>query len=442
MTCAEPGCGGTVVDGYCDVCGTAPAAAAQEPAAATGAQEPPATARSGSPGRALCADGPHRLVEVHQLPRPARRGDRRHPARSEGRSGRRDHDRSAGAGGQPVLRQPRLQQARRAWTGRPARTRRGLLHPVRHAILLRSQAFPRRPRRRPVRGAGLHRARRTRLDLPGDRPQRAQPLGGAQGPAELQRRRRDGRRRRRGHHALARSSTRTSCRIYNFVEHPDEGGVPGRLHRHGVRGRHVAQADPQGARRSAPAGPGRRLHRRDRARAGLPARAGARVLRLQAGQRDADRRAAQAHRPRRGHRHGRRGERDLRDRRLPGARDRQDRPHRRQRRLHGRPDARRSRDGRSAGEAATSSSSCPARRPCRCSRKYESLYRAILRATDPDPERRFSSMEEMADQLTGVLHEIAAADTGTSRSRGCRTTSARSARSTARAGTRRWTPGT
>ncbi|MDT5326459.1 MAG: serine/threonine-protein kinase PknG [Mycobacterium sp.] len=42
--------------------------------------------------------------------------------------------------------------------------------------------------------------------------------------------------------------------------------------------------------------------------------------------------------------------------------------------------------------------------------KHESLYRAILRATDPDPEQRFSSIAEMADQLTGVLHEIAAAD--------------------------------
>jgi serine/threonine-protein kinase PknG len=42
--------------------------------------------------------------------------------------------------------------------------------------------------------------------------------------------------------------------------------------------------------------------------------------------------------------------------------------------------------------------------------KHESLYRAILRATDPDPEQRFSSMAEMADQLTGVLHEIAATD--------------------------------
>jgi serine/threonine-protein kinase PknG len=41
--------------------------------------------------------------------------------------------------------------------------------------------------------------------------------------------------------------------------------------------------------------------------------------------------------------------------------------------------------------------------------QYESLYRAILRATDPDPKLRFSSMAELADQLTGVLHEIAAA---------------------------------
>lgn len=44
--------------------------------------------------------------------------------------------------------------------------------------------------------------------------------------------------------------------------------------------------------------------------------------------------------------------------------------------------------------------------------RHESLYRAILRATDTDPERRFPSMDELADQLTGVLHEIAAADSG------------------------------
>ena len=44
--------------------------------------------------------------------------------------------------------------------------------------------------------------------------------------------------------------------------------------------------------------------------------------------------------------------------------------------------------------------------------EHESLYRAILRATEPEPAQRFSSIEELTDQLTGVLHEIAAADSG------------------------------
>jgi serine/threonine-protein kinase PknG len=43
---------------------------------------------------------------------------------------------------------------------------------------------------------------------------------------------------------------------------------------------------------------------------------------------------------------------------------------------------------------------------------HESLYRAILRATDTEPARRFATIEELADQLTGVLHEVVAADTG------------------------------
>ena len=45
--------------------------------------------------------------------------------------------------------------------------------------------------------------------------------------------------------------------------------------------------------------------------------------------------------------------------------------------------------------------------------KHESLHHAILRATDPDPERRFTSMEELADQLTGVLHQVVATERGT-----------------------------
>ncbi|MCX4746342.1 serine/threonine-protein kinase PknG [Kitasatospora sp. NBC_01287] len=40
--------------------------------------------------------------------------------------------------------------------------------------------------------------------------------------------------------------------------------------------------------------------------------------------------------------------------------------------------------------------------------EYESFYRLLVRATDPDPGRRFASAEEMADQLTGVLREILA----------------------------------
>ncbi len=44
--------------------------------------------------------------------------------------------------------------------------------------------------------------------------------------------------------------------------------------------------------------------------------------------------------------------------------------------------------------------------------RYESFYRLLVRATDPDPGRRFSSAEEMGDQLTGVLREIVALQTG------------------------------
>ncbi|WP_093785382.1 serine/threonine-protein kinase [Actinacidiphila guanduensis] len=48
-------------------------------------------------------------------------------------------------------------------------------------------------------------------------------------------------------------------------------------------------------------------------------------------------------------------------------------------------------------------------------RRYESFYRLLVRATDPDPEKRFASAEEMSDQLLGVLREIVALETGTPR---------------------------
>lgn len=43
--------------------------------------------------------------------------------------------------------------------------------------------------------------------------------------------------------------------------------------------------------------------------------------------------------------------------------------------------------------------------------RYESFYRLLVRATDPDPELRFTSAEEMAEQLTGVLREVVAVRT-------------------------------
>ncbi|CAL9568208.1 tetratricopeptide repeat protein [Streptomyces sp. enrichment culture] len=45
-------------------------------------------------------------------------------------------------------------------------------------------------------------------------------------------------------------------------------------------------------------------------------------------------------------------------------------------------------------------------------RRYESFYRLLVRATDPDPDRRFGSAQEMAEQLTGVLREVVALGTG------------------------------
>ncbi|MGW1125100.1 tetratricopeptide repeat protein [Streptomyces sp. NPDC002526] len=45
-------------------------------------------------------------------------------------------------------------------------------------------------------------------------------------------------------------------------------------------------------------------------------------------------------------------------------------------------------------------------------RSYESFYRLLVRATDPDPARRFASAAEMAEQLTGVLREVVSLQSG------------------------------
>ncbi|MEU6583375.1 tetratricopeptide repeat protein [Nocardia sp. NPDC046763] len=44
--------------------------------------------------------------------------------------------------------------------------------------------------------------------------------------------------------------------------------------------------------------------------------------------------------------------------------------------------------------------------------RHESLYRFLLRATDIEPDARFTSMAEMGDQLTGILREVLATEDG------------------------------
>lgn len=56
--------------------------------------------------------------------------------------------------------------------------------------------------------------------------------------------------------------------------------------------------------------------------------------------------------------------------------------------------------------------SLPEPQNIRAFQRFESFYRFLTRATDPDPERRFASAAEMSEQLTGVLREVVALQTG------------------------------
>jgi serine/threonine-protein kinase PknG len=57
--------------------------------------------------------------------------------------------------------------------------------------------------------------------------------------------------------------------------------------------------------------------------------------------------------------------------------------------------------------------SLPAQETIPVLQRYDSLHRFLLKATAPDPDDRFQSAEEMADQLFGVLREVVAAEDGT-----------------------------
>ncbi len=104
MKCAEPGCGGTVVDGYCDVCGTAPAPDA--PAASRPVSTATAASASATPSARTASVRTARTGSSTKGSSRGRLGagivdDSAH---SEGRPCRRDSDGPAGTGVEPVLR--------------------------------------------------------------------------------------------------------------------------------------------------------------------------------------------------------------------------------------------------------------------------------------------------------------------------------------------------
>ena len=424
--CTQPGCTGQIEDGYCNVCGM-PADAAASASAST-------------------RDGRARRRRRARASRPscrARRSARRAPGsagRRAGWSARPAAIQHLGAGittvpSAPVpdpqsivLAEPRGrrgealllecgEQVGRSRAGKPGRAE-GFCPKCRHAVLVHAEAAARRPRRRAVRGRRLHRARRTRLDLPRAGPQRVRPLRRAEGPAEHRRRRRA---RGRDHRAAVprRGAAPADPRDLQLREPRGR-----RLHRDGVRRRPVAQADPQGAHgaeqrrvRPVPRRPGDRLHRRDPARVLVPALAGAALLRLQARQRHPGRRLAQAHRPRWRAARRRRPVGDLRHRRLPGARGRRRRAERR--RATSSRSAARSRCWRwsSAATSRPTSRRCRRSTTRRCSSGTTRCTACWRRRPRPNPDDRFQSADELRDQLLGVLREVVAVDSGRPRPR-------------------------
>ena len=321
MTCTEPGCTGTVVAGYCDVCGTAPETAAPQGSTvstATFAATAPAssTVRSPTTARAVSAkSGSTRgrlgagVVAMPRIPvgDPAA-AILANPQVPEGRRfcGNPDCNRPVGRGhdGQPGRAEGFCTQCGTRYSFVPKLSRGDLLggqYEVQGCIAHGGLgwiylAIDRNVHNRLVVLKGLVNS--------GD----ADAMAAAAAEAL----------------ALAEVEHPNIVRIHNFVEHVDAAGVPlGYIVMEYVGGTTLKEIRKSLARSPAP-GTGRRLHRRDRAGSRLPARARAGLLRLQARQRHAGRRTAQAHRPRRRGPDGRRGLHDLRDRRVPGARDRQD----------------------------------------------------------------------------------------------------------------------
>ena len=337
--CTQPGCTGQIVDGYCDICGSPPSLLPPGPdGAPTGA---PNGAPNGDPGsgrqrvRARTSTGRGRRLTLDRLAAPPTAW----PPPPSGRPGRPAAAAASPAGSAPPppgcaargsapasppsRRSPRSTRPRRSSrTPRSPRTS-GSARPAAPPVGRSRDGQPGRTEgfcaqcRNPfsfnpklqagdlVGGqyevAGVPRPRRARLDLPRPRPQRLRPLGRAQGPAQLRRPRRRGRRDRR---AAVPGPGRAPAHRRDLQLRHARGR---RLHRHGVRRRHLAEgaaeaADAGGRRALRPAAgrPGHRLRHRDPAGVPVPARHGPGLLRLQAGQHHPGRRRGQADRPRRG----------------------------------------------------------------------------------------------------------------------------------------------
>ena len=312
---------------------------------------------------------------------------------------------------------PSCGAAGRALARRPARAHRGLLPAVPQPVLVHAQAA------RPATSSAAStrwpapRPRRARLGLPGPRPQRLRPLGGAQGPAQLRRPRRRGRRDRR---AAVPGPGRAPADRRDLQLRHARGR---RLHRHGVRRRHLAQGAAQGR------GCGRRAAATTRCRSTRPSPTSSRSCRrsstcttsglvycdfkpdniIQVG--DAVKLIDLG---------GVRRLDDL-DSAIYGTVGYQA-PEVPEvgtvgglRHLHHRPHAAGAVDGVPRLPAHVRRLAAAGGRRRRCSSSYDSLYRLLAKACAPDPADRFASADELRVQLLGVLREVVAAGDGAGR---------------------------
>jgi serine/threonine-protein kinase PknG len=249
--CAQPGCTGTILDGYCDVCGSA---ADQPPAGTESADELPDRLHPLAASNRLSATviglgtGAADRLQDHPTAVLLVAADAGGPARG------RAHvvpplpaiDASAAVMKDPVVPEDKrfcsnVRHQGRAQHRRSAGAHDRLLPQVPAGVLLRPQAQARRSRGRAVRSGRLPRPRRSGLDLPRPRPQCLRTAGSCSRACSTPATPTRWPRRSPSSASSPRSSTRTSSR--STTSSPR--GC--RLHRHGVRRGHLAQGPAQAA---------------------------------------------------------------------------------------------------------------------------------------------------------------------------------------------------